>query len=181
VLTKGIAIEGTSLLAREFGDRLRAVGVAAQTLEKAANYLFEPGISVLREARAAVTAGGVTAMHDPTEGGLATALAELAEASGVGLEVEEEAVPLLPECEELCRVLEVDPWGLISSGALLLTAVTDSTQHVLDSMERIGVVAAVIGKVTEQESGLKLRRRGSAAFEAMPVFARDEIARLFGE
>ena len=60
-------------------------------------FLFEPGISVVKDAQLTMAAGTVTAMHDPTEGGLATALAELAEASGAGLQIEEERVPVLPE------------------------------------------------------------------------------------
>jgi hypothetical protein len=48
-------------------------------------------------------------------------------------------------------------------------------------MERAGVAAAVIGRVTEPGEGLKLRKTGSSGFGAMPVFARDEVARLLGQ
>src|SRR3990172_8662966 len=84
IMTKGIAIEGTAVLAREAGERLRALGMAAEAVEEAKRYIFQPGISVVREAAAACGAGKVDAMHDPTEGGLATALYEMAEAAGVG-------------------------------------------------------------------------------------------------
>jgi len=110
ILTKGIAIEGTSLLARELRTQLVSAGVADDVIYRAANYLYEPGISVVPEARAAHATGGVTSMHDPTEGGLATALAEVATASGTGVAINKDAVPVLPEAAELCAALRVDPW-----------------------------------------------------------------------
>ncbi|MCB8942785.1 MAG: AIR synthase, partial [Ardenticatenaceae bacterium] len=79
LLTKGIPIEATAILAREFPERLQGI-LSDEELQQAQNFLTEPGISVLREAQLAVDAGEVTAMHDPTEGGLAGALWELAEA-----------------------------------------------------------------------------------------------------
>ncbi|MFW6175075.1 MAG: AIR synthase related protein, partial [Chloroflexota bacterium] len=130
ILTKGIAIEGASILAREAAGRLRAAGVAQDTIDAAADLLFRPSISVVPDARAARSAGGVTAMHDPTEGGLAAALSELAAASGNGLMVESEAVPVLPEAEAVCRALGADPWGLIASGALLITAAADAVPSI---------------------------------------------------
>ncbi|HLA39989.1 MAG TPA: AIR synthase related protein, partial [Candidatus Glassbacteria bacterium] len=81
LLTKALAVEGTTLLAREFGGRLKE-NVGAGVLEKAAEFLYSPGISVVAEAAAARNSGRVVAMHDPTEGGLATALWELAVAGG---------------------------------------------------------------------------------------------------
>jgi hydrogenase maturation factor len=180
ILTKGIAIEGTSLLAREMRDQLLAGGVSEETLDRASNYLFKPGISVVKEARAALGAGQVTSMHDPTEGGLATALAEVAEASGTGIEIDEASVPLLDECRELCGVLGVDPWGLISSGALLITCHPDSTSGIVSAIGSLGITVSVIGNVTEPGQGLVLRRTDGEK-TPLPVFARDEIARLFEE
>jgi len=175
LLTKGIAIEGTSVLARERATALKEAGVAPEILHSAAELLFEPGISVVRDARAAREAGGVTAMHDPTEGGLATALAELADASGVGLEIEKAAVPVLPETAEISRALGVDPWGLLASGALLLATRPDAAVRVLERLERAGVSATRIGRATEPETGLRVRTpRGT---EPLPVFERDEVAR----
>ena len=80
-------------------------------------------------------------MHDPTEGGLATALAEVATASGTGIAVDEDAVSILPEAAELCAALAVDPWGLISSGALLITAGPESASGILDAVKATGVPA----------------------------------------
>ena len=121
LLTKGIAIEGTALLAREAMPQLRELGVPESTIEAARGLLFNPGISVVNEARIAVETGEVTSMHDPTEGGLASALAEIAEAAGTGLEVVLDDVHILKETEVICEAIGADPWGLIASGSLLIT------------------------------------------------------------
>ena len=88
ILTKGIAIEGTAVIAREARERLLAAGVASSAIERAAEYLRDPGISVVPEAFALGDAVSVRAMHDPTEGGLATALYELAAVCGCGVSVQ---------------------------------------------------------------------------------------------
>ena len=90
------------------------------------NYLFSPGISVVRDAHVLQDAVEVHAMHDPTEGGVATALHELAHASGVGVRIEAARLPLLDAGAQLCARFGLDPLGVIASGALL--AVVPSTQ-----------------------------------------------------
>jgi hydrogenase maturation factor len=179
ILTKGIAIEGTSLLAREMRPQLERAGVGVDVIDRAANYLYKPGISVVPEARVAHAAGGVTSMHDPTEGGLATALAEVATASGTGIAVVADAIPVLPEAAELCAALDVDPWGLISSGALLITAEAESVDGVMDALTGAGVVASVIGDIRPPEEGLTVRSGGAET--PLPTFNRDEMARVLGE
>ena len=180
ILTKGIAVEGASLLAREFRQFALEKGVSEKTLETASNFLFSPGISVLIDAQVAVAAGTVTAMHDPTEGGLASALAELSAASGNGLTVKRDAVPVLTECAELCEALGVDAWGLIASGALLITCTPDSAGDIVSALELEGIAAGVIGRVTGQGEPALLEH-ASGEQTPLPVFARDEIARLFSE
>jgi len=176
ILTKGIAIEGTSLLAREMHTQLISAGVSADVIDRAANYLYEPGISVVPEARAAHATGGVTSMHDPTEGGLATALAEVATASGTGVAINKDAVPVLQETAELCATLRVDPWGLISSGALLITAGPERTSDVIDAVNEAGIPAVDIGEIRPPEDGLILRTGG--VDKVLPMFDRDELARV---
>ncbi|MEE8363416.1 MAG: AIR synthase family protein [Dehalococcoidia bacterium] len=176
ILTKGIAIEGASILAREAAGQLRAAGVAQETIDTAAGYLFSPGISVVPDARAARSVGGVTAMHDPTEGGLAGALAELAVASGAGLRVDADAVRVLPEASAVCDALGADPWGLIASGALLIAARPDAAGAVIAAVEAAGISAAEIGEVRPAAEGLTRRAGGSVA--PLPTFERDEVARV---
>ncbi|HVX63856.1 MAG TPA: AIR synthase family protein, partial [Pirellulales bacterium] len=111
LITKAIALEGTALIARECPEQL-GDALSQNELEHCRQLLHEPGISVVREARLALEVGGVHALHDPTEGGLAAGLRELAEASQAGLIVEQAEIPVLPECERICRRLGLDPLGL---------------------------------------------------------------------
>lgn len=180
ILTKGIAVEGASLLAREFRQAALKTGLSEQSLKSASNFLFEPGISVLKDAQIAVAAGIVTAMHDPTEGGLASALAELSQASGNGLIVDQRSVPLLPECIELCNALSVDVWGLIASGALLITCTPTSSSDIVKALESNDIAAGVIGRMTAPGEPAFIEL-DSGEIAPLPTFKRDEIARLFSE
>lgn len=176
LLTKGIPVEGGSILAREFADRL--AHLPAGLIGRARDYLADPGISVVPEALTAAAAGGVTAMHDPTEGGLAAALWELAQAAHVRLAIDPSAVHLLPEAAELCRSLGVDPWSTIASGALLLTVRPDSCAQVLEAVGRLGIDIGVIGQV---RLGSGVAMRSSAGETELPWPARDALATLFVE
>lgn len=176
ILTKGIAIEATAIIATEMRSQLREQ-FAEETLDRYADFLHRPGISVVKDATAAMEAGGVHAMHDPTEGGVATGLHELAEAASVGLEIKADSLPYLPETVALCRRFELEPLGVIASGALLIAAAPDSTANILASLSQAGIDAAVIGRVQPPEAGRLLVEKEGA--RPLPVFARDEITRLF--
>ena len=179
VLTKGIAIEGASILARESGEQLLERGVSRGAVERAQGFLFAPGISIVRDAAAACGAAAVHAMHDPTEGGVAGGLVEMAAAANVGVLVEEEAIPILPECSEICRALGLDPLGLIASGSLLIAVAPEDVGKVEDALDREGIPASEIGRITEPSDGLKMRSGGTV--RDLPMFSRDEIARWFAE
>ena len=179
LLTKGIAIEGTSILAREAAESLSEAGLNRELVEKARAFLFEPGISVVRDAWVACSSGEVHAMHDPTEGGLSGGLYELAAASGVGLDVAYESIPLLPECGAVCDALDIDPLGLIASGALLAAVAAEDSGAIVDALSAEGIPASVIGNATDEHSGVKLYTTGKPA--EFPKFSRDEIARFFSE
>jgi hydrogenase maturation factor len=122
--------------------------------------------------------GGVHALHDPTEGGLATGLWELAEASGVGLVIDEHRVPVLLECDALCTHFGLSPWGLIASGALLISAARLSAAAIVERLHGEGIVAAEIGEIVPRERGCRLRSVDGTG-NPLSVFSRDEIARLF--
>jgi len=177
ILTKGIAIEGTALIAREMQDRLQGALPAAD-LRRCTGFLHEPGISIVRDAQLALAAGGVHALHDPTEGGIATGLWEVAQAAGVGLLIDQERLPVLPECAALCRHFGLDPLGLIASGSLLITAERERAAAILGRLEGEGIAAVAIGEVVPAAQGCLLRR-GDQSLAPLPVFARDELARLF--
>jgi hydrogenase expression/formation protein HypE len=177
ILTKGIAIEGTALIAREKREELRGVLPAAD-LERCAELLDTPGISVVRDARLALEVGGVHALHDPTEGGVAGGLWELAQASGLGVVVHEQQLAILPECAALCRHYELDPLGLIASGALLIAAQADRAGAIIERLRADGIAAAEIGRLVPAEQGYTLQAADRPA-RPLPIFARDEITRLF--
>ncbi len=179
LLTKGIAIEGTSILARECGDLLGKRGVAAEVLERARGFLHRPGISVQADAGVALRTARVSAMHDPTEGGLATGLLEVALAAGVGLRIDRSAIPVLPECRLVCEALGLDPLGVIASGALLVTCPPEAADRLLAAWQVRGIGGWVIGDVTQPEAGCRLV--GAGGETELPRFARDEVARLFDE
>ncbi|MGQ9732649.1 MAG: AIR synthase family protein [Candidatus Zipacnadales bacterium] len=179
LMTKAIAVEGTTILAREFKESLLEAGCSLQEIEEAASMLDEPGLSVVPEARALTSAVHVHALHDPTEGGLATGLWEMAEASGFGLDISSEMVNVLPICERFCQILGLNPYGLIASGTLLAAVAPEDVDTATTACERIGVSCASIGTVTEQVGVVRwLTREG---WTRLPRFDQDEIARLFAE
>lgn len=147
LLTKGAAIEGTSILATDFYDVLREK-VDVSLLQRAQKYLTR--ISVVREAL--LSRKYATAMHDPTEGGIAGALNELADASQVGFSVDVDKIPISRETRAICSALSVDPLRLISSGSLLITVPRDATSLLVDLLAKEGIAVAVIGKITEDRN-----------------------------
>ena len=179
VITKGIAIEGTAVLARERERELMRAGVLQGTIETAKQYLYMPGISVLRDARIACSVASVHSLHDPTEGGLITGLREVAQASGMGLAIEETAIPVLPECRDICGFLDLDPLGLLASGCLVITLAAGEVPALLTALEQEGITGWEIGQVLAPEEGLI--SIGYEGEKPMPVFARDELARYISE
>jgi len=178
LLSKGIAIEATAIIAREKHDELSRRHLP-DFLASCRELLHSPGISVLREARLAMEAAPIHAMHDPTEGGLATGLWELATASNTGVIIEMDAIPILPQTKILCDEYELDLLGVIASGALLLAVEPGYAAAVLDSWKSAGIEGAIIGQLVEKGQGLRLVRDGTV--DALPQFRRDEITRLFDQ
>ena len=174
IVTKGVPIEATAIIARERADALRG-RFDADFLERCARYLHDPGISVVRDAAIAMQAGRVHAMHDPTEGGLATGLWEMAEAASKRLLVDPSPA-VLEDGRALCAATGLDPLGAIASGALLLAVHPDDAGAIVDALHRAGIAAYVIGRVEEGAVEVIDMRK-----EPHPLLrpARDEIARLF--
>ena len=175
LLTKGIAIEGTAIIAREkaviikkkFGERF---------LKRAQAFIDKPGLSVVADALLANKAAQIHAMHDPTEGGLATGIMELAMASGTGVVIDAEKIPCYEETEQICKFFNIQPVGLIASGALLIALDPKDTKKVIAILAKNGIVCNPIGKLTKKSEGLKLFTKGKLV--KMPTFKVDEIAKV---
>jgi hydrogenase expression/formation protein HypE len=162
VVTKGAAIEATALFAATFPERLaHALG---ERTWRAADALFE-GMTVVPEARIAADYGlhddGVSAMHDATEGGVLGGILELAEASGTGLRVDLEAVPVRPEVRAVCAHIGIDPYRSISEGTLVLAVRAGHVDGLVGALRDGGVDAAVVGELTPDPDGRVLEVAGT--------------------
>jgi hydrogenase expression/formation protein HypE len=176
LLTKGAAVEATAIIALEKAEEL-SERFTPQFLSRCRGFLHDPGISVVREARVAVGAAPVHAMHDPTEGGVATGLWELAMASDVGIVVDEESLPVFDETRALCQVFGLDPLGVIASGALLIAVAPHDVDAVCAAVRAAEIPIGPIGRAVSPERGLQLCSPGGQ--RPLPRFDQDEIARLF--
>ena len=177
LIVRGFPIEGTSIIARERADELRRRGYDESTIQAAQRFLYEPGISVVRAAQVLLESGPVHALHDPTEGGVATGLLELALAAGLGIEVEAEALPVLPLGQRLCAEFGLDPFGTIASGALLAAVPPNSVSAHLKALEEAGIPAANVGQLLPPDRGCWLLVNGER--RPLPRFPADEITKLF--
>lgn len=172
LFTKRLALEGTSIIARERRsdvDRLLGRRRAA----RARNLLFDPGISVVREALCAVETAPVHAMHDPTEGGLLWGLRELCHITGLGIEVDLDKVPVFEETRAVCDHFNVDPLGLIASGSLLIVVANRNAFKVAKVIGALGIECTEIGRVVTK--GLRGMRSGRRV--RLPDLNADEIGK----
>lgn len=170
LLAGGIAIEGTAILASEHASRLTKAGVTQTVIRRAAKWIHTPGISVLPAARILRTMATIHAMHDPTEGGLATALQEIAEAAHVGVRLDLKPIPVLHDTRVICDALGLNPLGLLASGALLATLDPAEAPLAKALLADNGIKSALIGEIVPAGKGTEL-----------PAFERDELARFLSE
>jgi len=176
LLTKAVAVEGTAIIAREFADQLLGKGITSAEIEEGKAFLSQ--ISILPEARLATRDGLAVAMHDVTEGGLATALEELSTAGGYKIAVELDAIPMFDLTRKICTALDLDPLGLIGSGSLIICCRSGNCDVVVERLREQGTEATVIGKVLGPGQGIEAVFQGQPA--PWPSFKVDEIVRMFG-
>lgn len=175
ILTKGIAIEGASIIAREKKEEI-SENFSKELAEQCKQLIYEPGISVVRDAQIAQQVAPIHALHDPTEGGLSMGLYELSRASNIKLWIEFDKIPIIPESKLLCEVFGLDILGTIASGALLIAVSSHYSQELVEKLEGSGIVAAVIGKAISKGIGVKLKFEDEEV--EMPTFSRDEIIKI---
>jgi hydrogenase maturation factor len=167
VLTKNVGIEGTAILAADREEQLKKA--LKPTMLRNAKKFYD-NISVVKDAVVAFKTGAVHAMHDPTEGGLAGGVHEMADASNLGVKIYEEKIRMAPETVWICDFFRIDPLQLIASGSLLIAAKRNSADKVVKVLEKNEIAAAIIGEfLSSPEERIIVRKRGGLEELVRPV------------
>jgi hydrogenase maturation factor/predicted fused transcriptional regulator/phosphomethylpyrimidine kinase len=169
LVTKGPAIESSGVLGVLNHKRI-ASAYGHEVADKAAKLCDQ--ITVVKDARMAMRAGGVSAMHDATEGGLIGGLFEVAEASGVGMEIDERRIVLPEEVRAVCELFEIDPLMAISEGTLIITSRPDSSASIISSLASSGIECTVVGKVSS-DAGRRVVKRLDGSTQALAIPKQD--------
>ncbi|MBE9545508.1 MAG: hypothetical protein IMF02_13510 [Proteobacteria bacterium] len=175
LLTKGVAVEGTAIIAREFGDRLKSLGMNDSEIDTARRFLAN--ISIITEAQIAAQFEATSAMHDVTEGGLATALEELSIAGGHRIKINMDTIPVYAQTRKICHLLDIDPLGLIGSGSLLVCCREVACEDVMAAIGKAGIDVACIGEVLQPGQGIMAGKDEQPV--PWPQFETDEITKLY--
>ena len=171
ILTKSAGIEGTAILATDREEQLKKV-FATPILDSAKGFYSQ--ISVVKDALTAYNAGGVHAMHDPTEGGILNGIHEMADAANLGARIFEEKISVEPETAKICRFYEIDPLQLISSGALLIAAEPQATGKIINALAEQHIYADVIGEFNPNPNKRILMHKDDSA-EMLPRPTSDHL------
>jgi hydrogenase expression/formation protein HypE len=156
IMTKTAGIEGTAILASDRVQKLKKI-MDPLTLKKAGE--FFKMISVVHEASIAFKTGGVHAMHDPTEGGIAGGIHEMADASGLGVKIIEERIRIQPETARISKFYQIDPLQLIASGSLLIAAKPGSADRITRALAKESIPSELIGEFTSSPQDRKIIRK----------------------
>lgn len=177
IMTKVAGLEGTAIIASDFRETLLSLGVPQSLIDEAVSFFYQ--VSVVKEALTLAEVKAVTAMHDPTEGGLLNGLLEIAMASRCVIEVYEDKIPVRAPTRTICRALGLDPLKLISSGVLVATVRPDLLDVALDALNGIEVDSSVIGKVVDRGDPKLLLHRTNGEVEEISECLQDEISKLW--
>lgn len=175
LVTKGIAIEGTAILAQDFADVAQTLGLNEDDLAEARELMAQ--VSVVKEALA-IAAHGATAMHDVTRGGLLETLLEIASLSGVAIEVDASLLPIPPIVARFAKAFQFDPLWMISSGTLAATVPPERVTEVSHALQETGTPFAFVGKVMEG-AGVDIHRDGEREHYGDIRCEEDELARMW--
>jgi hydrogenase maturation factor len=171
ILTKSVGIEGTAILATD-REQILSDNYGVAFVQRAKKYLNR--LSVLNDALISFNYGGVLAMHDPTEGGIAGGLNELADASKTGFRVYENKIAVSCETMNICRFFNLDPLRLISSGALLIAASSQKAEGIVRALETDGITASIIGELVNEVGHRSIVQRNGSE-ETLPMPGSDEL------
>ena len=162
ILTKGVAVETTAILTRAFPRTIKKA-LGARLFEKAWRYLSK--VSTVKDALIAASVGihrdGVTAMHDATEGGIVAAVLELANASGLGVELDVEKISISEETREICKFFRINPLTSLSEGTLIIASRPNRTARIVSQLNVAGIPSQVVGRLMSKKSSAQAitRRR----------------------
>lgn len=176
ILANVIPIEATAIIAAHKQQELESL-FSDEFVARCKSLLDDPGISVLPSVRIAMSSGKMRAFHDPTEGGLATAIHEIAMASGLGAIIHYEKIPIQTEAKLICDLFDIEPIGCISSGALICIVPPKSVQSLLQAFAQHHIVAEEIGKLLAADEGVTMMRGGVR--QRMPIYPQDEVLKIF--
>jgi Hydrogenase maturation factor len=160
VLTKGVAISASSILARAFPEKVEKE-LGSKTQKKLASMFKQ--FSTVKDALLASKVGlrsGVTAMHDCTEGGLFGAIYELTEASETGVIIYKEDIILDEDVKAICELFKIDPYRSLNEGALLICVKKERVDELIKILRSNDINAAVIGEIKEKEYGKWIVEKG---------------------
>jgi hydrogenase expression/formation protein HypE len=175
LVTKGVALEGTAILAQDFVDVARELGLSEGELVKGRRVMAQ--VSVVSEALA-LAEQGATAMHDVTRGGLLETLLEIALLSNVGIEVEFARLPIPPIVTRFAQAFRFDPLRMISSGTLAVTVPPECVEGVRRALTDLETPFAFVGRVVEG-AGVRVHRDGEVAHYTEIRCEDDELARMW--
>lgn len=147
LITKTAGIEGTAIISKELEHKLKDI-VSQELIEEGKS--LSKDISVVTEGKICGLIG-VPYMHDITEGGVLGAAWETAAATGKGIKISLKAIPLKDSTREICRVLNINPYRLISSGSLIIVSPAEKINKVQKELKQIGIESTVIGEITERD------------------------------
>ena len=176
-MTKWAALEGTTLIAREKPDLTRRI-LGKSGYHRVFDWLHKPGVSITKEGKI-LESLVLTSGHDPTEGGIATGIREIAVRSKIGVSISREKIYIKDETKMLCSSLGIDPLGLLSSGVFIFTVSADTVDRAAELLKEAGIPVFCIGTVTDREGDILIHTDGIPA--SLPVFQRDEIVKVSGQ
>lgn len=173
LLWQPIGLEGTTILATEHHDKI-SQHFSADELNKLQKLRHDPGMCVWPYVKKLLPHDGIVALHDPTYGGVANALHELANNSQCGLHIQEAAIPILPETKTLCTLFGLEPLGLLATGALLIVCRTAAKNEIMTKLADEPICC--LGELTANPTQ-RLLYNGSDIY-ALPQFNQDELTKL---
>lgn len=177
LLTKGPAIETAGLLA-VLREKELLKKYPASMVDKAKALCRK--MTVVKDASLAMECGGISAMHDATEGGVIGGLFEIANASGVGMEIDESLFIYPAEIKMVCDAFQIDPVAAIAEGSLLITARPESSAGILSRLKAAGIEASVIGNVTS-DSKIRIMKRLNGEVVPLQIPEQDPFWPVFFE